>query len=166
MTEAVRPRGETPLEKRERVTRSFTLKVEMLEKWGAQGLPPGQWWPQGPAELARWQDDALEISAWKSPNITSPGGRYSKLRSRFDKAIERLLATSAKVPAVLNEELAQLKANLRTLSEQNCKLLAELQHVRDDLAKEMQLKQNALALVGELRQALEGFEKVTLLRER
>jgi hypothetical protein len=69
----------------------FTRKVELLETWVKAGaLPDGIKLPDGPIELRKWTDPSLGLEAWSSPNVASPNGRYSDLRSRFDIAIKKL----------------------------------------------------------------------------
>jgi hypothetical protein len=41
--------------------------------------------------LARWDNPALGVEAWESPNVAAPNGKYSTLRGRFDSAVDQLL---------------------------------------------------------------------------
>ena len=134
---------DSPREKKERVLASFTRKVEVLEAWVRDGLPAGQYWPQGPVEFASWNDEALGVSAWSKRNIVSPNGPYPALRQRFDEAVRALgrkPAPKSEREQHRRETITDLKAQIRVLSEQIVGLLDRLQELTDELAREQQLR--------------------------
>jgi hypothetical protein len=132
---------------------SFRRKVELLESWAVGGnVPPGEYCPRGPAELARWADMSRGLVAWSNPNLAAPApsGHYPDLRARFDAAIAKLLKTERQP----NNELQLLKREVQVLAEQVAVLTSEHRLMGESLKRERQLKEIAQAQLAEARAEL------------
>lgn len=127
---------------------SFERKVQLLEHWAASGgVPSGEVCPDGPAELARWQDEVRGLTRWVSPNVAAPApsGRYPELRARFDRALAALKPAQARAP-----DVQRFKAQVRALSEQVAILSNEHRLMTEALSRERQLKEIAQARLAEV----------------
>jgi len=124
-------------------TRSkFLRKVELLEGWAREGgVPPGMKWPRGPTDLARWNDSALNVECWESPNVAAPNGKYSDLRSRFDTAV-RLLLAAAGTGEKDRDRIRKLELAKKILTEQVLTLACRIR----DLERELLLTEDQLRI--------------------
>ncbi|WP_207484955.1 hypothetical protein [Arenibaculum pallidiluteum] len=121
---------------------SFQRKIELLEQWAADGVPPGQVWPAGPTSLARWHDDELCVYRWVSPNVASPKGRNADLRARFDAAVSAIAVAQGRTRgmAKLRAENAALKARNRQLSAQVVEMIERFMTLTNLLQQQSYLR--------------------------
>jgi hypothetical protein len=150
-----RPRGATCQHQNARAitTRAkFVRKIELLEKWAdAGGAPDGVDWPHGPVALKEWTDSNYGLEAWSSPNVASPGGRYSDLRERFDAAVTKLVELgSGGSKASLSERYRNAKALNRALAAQVLTIRCQLRKQEGVLARTQDLLRIATEREAEL----------------
>jgi hypothetical protein len=135
---------------------SFQRKVEVLEKWVNEGLPERDvFWPRNVDQLASWEDPYLGVTAWRSPKIVVPKGKYGDLRLRFDKAIEKLGGRTA-VDAT--KELAEIKQLNVALAEQIVSLRVRCTRHEERAERERDLKHQAEEVNNKLRTRIKELE--------
>lgn len=139
--------------------RSLRRKVELLEA----AIDVGKLEPpisdfKSMQDIAAWEDEALGITRWTSPNVTSRNGHYPDLASRLASALARIkLSRLRKVPgrrsiAQARRTEADLIKENKALAVQNDDLLRQL----EDASEEQRRLQSRL-MVAHRRLAEAGF---------
>jgi hypothetical protein len=122
------PEG-SPSARAKRVRVSLETKVALLERFAADGAPPGLHWPKTMREVAAWTSPQHGFAAWSKPNILSPAGPYPELRRRLDAAISTLVAQEAGRGKVRDTAL-----QIRALTRERDALAAQVLRLLDQVA--------------------------------
>lgn len=121
-----------PAGKRRRAETSFLRKVELLEQWGRDGLPPeGE--PSVPwdrAKLRRWRDPSRHLWAWSDPQVDVAGGRNGGLAERFALAIKAVRVRTKGKSTDLKGQIEALEITVRSLELQNIRLLDQVRQLQ------------------------------------
>jgi hypothetical protein len=150
-----------------RARKNFLKKVELLESWvSLGGVPDGTLLPSGPTELAKWESEEFGFKAWASPNITSPQGAHADLRARFDRVLKLLSPEKPKRSRKASEEeRGFLKRTVVTLAEQNTELMEQVSSLKEELARERQLRTLAEKRESEANKKLVLIKPISLQRQ-
>jgi hypothetical protein len=120
-----------PAHKGKRALLSLTRKVELLELWGKEGLPPEMKSsvPWDRAKLRRWKDVGLRLWSWADPQVDGEEGRNSDLIGRFYAALKVIEVRRKDKGLNLTKQvqakdriIANLQLQVATLVDQNRQL--------------------------------------------
>lgn len=121
-----------PVDRGARARASLARKVELLERWGRDGLPPqaAQTVPWDRAKLRRWRDPAHLLWVWVDPQVDAADGRNAALMQRYRLALQALEARRKDRGLDLRRQVEALTITNASLERQNMRLLDQIRHLQ------------------------------------
>jgi hypothetical protein len=141
------------IEKSRAIRRAFETKVEILERWAKDGVPPEILATAGPdgvlppeqlprdnAKLMRWRGPDSDLATWSDPLVSRPvTGKNPDLTERFRIAVRNIEAWIVRKSGRVHElehQVEVLEGRVARLAIQNAELLGEIQQLRWELSLE------------------------------